>query len=721
MQRDGAKAFRNARRTGFLALAARGLVNFPMEACQLQDFMDADEKVWECVDLTKIDLSHNEIPWIPSDIVNITGLAYLKMCHNKLTNLPDELFKMTSLGYLDLSNNLLNSAMPVLLGKLSSLKELILSFNKISSLPDSIEQLINLEALYLDDNSLTTLPTTIGMEIALMNSKMGLGALQKLRVLNVQNNQLNAIPQSLSQLRSIATLDLSKNKLTSLDGCLKYTTALKFVDLRQNNLIKFPQLPEQGCCIDSLFLGCNQLESIDEVSLVRGQHYLTVLDLRDNKLTSLPDSTAQLYRLKTLDISNNDLSDLPPGLGYLKELNHLLVDGNSMRAIRRSIISSGCEALKKYLRTRGKPPAGVDALEEEMDEFAGEGVNMMGVNENVFREAAASGVLDFTGKLLRAVPEATWMLEPLVSNLSTLNLTKIGLSELPEQLGLCLQLHTLIAEENQLESLPQAIFQMPSLIHVRLRKNSLTEAAFGDNFTSRMKLKELDLRNNALCALPQNIYRLKALYTLLLSYNRISTLDNVPWIALSALSIVSISDNKLTSLGTIYEAPVLSSLSVENNNLQQIPAELGLCSKLKALYINGNPQRTVRISTVNKGTEAILDYLKNKLLPEEIEQILQNRQNNYLQALPPSPIKAAPVKNDKPKAQAPVPSTPEVASPQVTKDASNSSKIISELENTIANLESQLEAVGLSAAKRYALKKDLAKARAEKIRESRKA
>ncbi|OQR98592.1 hypothetical protein ACHHYP_08392 [Achlya hypogyna] len=710
------KAFRQARKTGFLSLPARGLTVFPDEACHLQDSMETDEKVWECVDLIKIDLSHNEIPSIPSAIAMVTGLLWLKLAQNKLEEFPPELFTITTLTFLDVSNNALRGAFPPQLGQLVQLKELILSGNKLTSLPDSLGQLVSLEALRVEDNLLATLPSTIG-------------TLQKLHVLMAQSNQLEAIPEGLGRLRAISSLDLSKNKLSSLDGCLKHTALLKFLDLRQNHLVKFPELPINECGLDQLFLGFNQLETLDETSLVRAQHHLTVLDLRDNKLTAVPDAIAQLYRLKTLDLSNNDLSDLPPGLGYLKGLNHILVDGNSMRywhllavalaimrrAIRRSILSSGCEALKKYLRTRGKPPVGVDVLEEETDEFALQVPSASGIDNYVFQEAAASGTLDLSSHRLSTVPHEIWAFEPLKSTLTSLTLSKTGLSALPEELGLCQQLHTLVAEDNQLEAVPIAVFRLPHLINLRLRKNSLTERAFDDAFHGRMKLKELDLRNNALSALPANLHQLSSLNTLLLSFNRLASLASVLWSKMAALSIVSIADNKLVDIGTIYEAPQLSSLSVENNNLQQIPPELGLCPKLKALYISGNPQRTVRISTVNKGTEEIMAYLKNKLLPEDIEAILQARNCAPDDQLPPSPVKAQPTMVPKPPAAAATHAATHAATPSSLAAAVPTSR----LDATIVALEDQLEDTGLSAAKRYALKKDLAKARAEKIRAAR--
>ena len=106
----------------------------------------------------------------------------------------------------------------------------------------------------------------------------------------------------------------------------------------------------------TVFLGYNKLTSISNESIEGVASCCCVLDVRDNQLTDLPTLVCQMVELKTLDVTNNTLSDLPAGLGYLPKLNRLLLEGNPFRRIRRSIISSGHEALKKFLRTRGAAP-----------------------------------------------------------------------------------------------------------------------------------------------------------------------------------------------------------------------------------------------------------------------------------------------------------------------------------------------------------------------------
>lgn len=54
-------------------------------------------------------------------------------------------------------------------------------------------------------------------------------------------------------------------------------------------------------------------------------------------------------------------------------------------------------------------------------------------------------------------------------------------------------------------------------------------------------------------------------------------------------------DTSRDPLGQFRRLEKLESLNLENNNITDIPLELGVCKHLKAVMINGNPQRTVKV------------------------------------------------------------------------------------------------------------------------------
>ena len=104
--------------------------------------------------------------------------------------------------------------------------------------------------------------------------------------------------------------------------------------------------------LKELLIGFNRIEQLTDEDVENTANQLKVLDLRDNKLHSLPDEIVNLQSLERLDVSNNELSTLPFALGTLPHIKSLMVDGNPMKSIRRDIIQRGTVGLLKYLRSR---------------------------------------------------------------------------------------------------------------------------------------------------------------------------------------------------------------------------------------------------------------------------------------------------------------------------------------------------------------------------------
>ncbi|KAG6961621.1 hypothetical protein JG688_00008988 [Phytophthora aleatoria] len=762
-----ARTLRIARQSGNLNLSSRDIRVFPDEVFRLYDELDEDEHSWECAVLKKLDLSYNEIAELPSQVETLKYLVTFKMRHNHLHQLPLALWSLETLTSLDLSNNELEGCLPEQLGKLDKLRELGLEGNKLTQLPESIGGLVHLEVLRVESNQLKALPSTVGR-------------LRNLKTLSAHSNQIVELPASFGSLAGLLTLDLKKNCLVTTGDAFLDLTSIKYIDLRQNKLEVFPTLPENNACLDQLFLGFNLLRDIPESVVLSVKESLTVLDVRDNKLQRLSDRIPQLYRLKTLDVTNNDLHDLPPGFGYLKYLDHLLVEGNPLRSIRRSIISAGTEPLKKYLRTRGRPPVGVDVMEEEVDEFTIRQRKMEQdepmaeepplEDEYLFRNAAASGNLQLVEMKLNQLPDQLHAAGKyrFGETLLQLNLSKNWLVELPAAIGDLTSLQTLTAEQCGLKSIHASIAMIPRLEHLRLSKNSLTTDAVNSMLVSGNRanvcfsLKELDLRNNVLTDIPQNLQYLQTMDTLLLSFNRIRALDGFPWLSMSQLSVLSIADNRLESCGTVYQVPKLTSLSLENNELRQIPAEFALCENLRAFYLAGNPQRGIRAHILNNGTEAVLKYLRNRLPPDVLPPTVgkgsqtlakdtdtspsaplsnQNNQSSVHQRSTPSPLESKRLRVDAPTspfkplevtpanpsselsalpyAKQPPPAPTQAAAPAPALSPTED-EVLAELSSKILTLEQQLDDFAISAAKRFALKKDLAMTRSQKIRHLRK-
>lgn len=108
---------------------------------------------------------------------------------------------------------------------------------------------------------------------------------------------------------------------------------------------------------------------------------------------------------------------------------------------------------------------------------------------------------------------------------------------------------------------------------------------------------------------------------------------------LKQIQEILVNDNQLVELdanGLQKIAGTLITLNVRNNNLQRLPPEICKCTLIKSLDVAGsyffihiifqrtktkifysclgNPFKLPRPATVAKGTQAILEYLKNQLV-----------------------------------------------------------------------------------------------------------
>ncbi|OQS04672.1 hypothetical protein THRCLA_03115 [Thraustotheca clavata] len=677
------RILRKSRQTGTLNLTSRELTHVPAEVLYPLKYLEADEKHWECVDLHKLDLSYNELHELPEAIQELAGLKWLKVKDNQLTRLPSTFGHLQQLVFLDLSGNRLSEAAEFIVN-LTQLRELCLSSNEITTLPSNIGQLEYLETLRVDKNQLSGLPASIGQA-------------KKLRVLAAQENQLTSLPESFAELSAMSTLDLSKNQLGDTLVVLDKMHQLQFVDLRNNHLTQFPSLPLVSQ-LDHLLLGNNKLTTIDEASFGRVVSTLTVLNIHNNQLSVLQANVMQQFqKLKTLDVSNNNLTDLPYVLGHLTTLNHIMVEGNPLRTIRFSVLTGGHQALKSFLRARGPAPSGpsmeFDEPEPEPRQSLMKQASKQQADESLIH-AFEAGTLDLSKKQLARVP--TIDVEHICSTLVHLNLSRNLLTELPASLGNLIALQTLTAEENMISKIHSNVGKLPRLQHLRLKRNRLNEesltAMFNGAVLQMSMIKELDLKNNSFVRVPAVVVELPVLDTLLLSYNRLTNLENIDWSRATKLSVCSFSDNKLTSLGTLYEAVHLTSLSIENNNL----LHLGALSAPSAVVPAAAP------APVAKSTSFRQNGPMRRTSPVRTENTSSFQRNVQLNQSSPT-YQPAKRKLEITPPPAPVATTvAAAAAPAVD---------IEQLMSKILQLEVQIDDCSLSNAKRYAIKKELAKLR----------
>jgi len=166
-----------------------------------------------------------------------------------------------------------------------------------------------------------------------------------------------------------------------------------------------------------------------------------------------------------------------------------------------------------------------------------------------------------------------------------LELSGLGLTTLPPEIGQLTALTRLDLNNNQLTSLPPEIGRLTALTELRLSRNQLTSLPEIVRLTALMVLR---LSGNQLTSLPPEIVRLTALMELHLDNNRLTSLP--PEIGqLTALTGLHLDDNRLTSLPPeIGQFTALTVLDLDNNQLTSLPPEIGQLTALRTLYLSGN-------------------------------------------------------------------------------------------------------------------------------------
>ncbi|MDP1586301.1 MAG: leucine-rich repeat domain-containing protein, partial [Prosthecobacter sp.] len=196
-----------------------------------------------------------------------------------------------------------------------------------------------------------------------------------------------------------------------------------------------------------------------------------------------------------------------------------------------------------------------------------------------------------------------------LSALKELRLFSNQLTGLPSEIGQLSTLTVLDLEDNQLTSLPPEIGQLSALTGLSLSNNhltnlppeigllaALTELSLDSNQLTSLPpeigqlsaLKQLDLYTNQLTSLPPEIGQLSALTVLNLSENPLTSLP-LEIVQLYALTVLWLHNIQLTSLPPeIVQLSALTKLSLSDNRLTILPSEIGDLKRLEFLILEGN-------------------------------------------------------------------------------------------------------------------------------------
>jgi len=570
-----AMKLKQARKTGVLNLSNLELQDIPNELWSIYEPSEEERNNYE--------FGSNEQWW------DQTELKKLYLSSNKLKSVSEKLGNFNSIQVLDLQDNELES-LPKELGLLQELEKLSLSHNKLTLLNLSFKVADNLHSIDAMHNMIEEIMPSFFV------------SLKNCRVLNLSHNNLKSLPTEIQNLLNLYNLNLMKNCLTSLPNEIVLLNNLKVLDVSNNLLESLPLDFSRLINIEQLYLTHNRLKylpdisgclNLKEVSLANNQltevpkglpKTISILKLSDNKIKKLGDEVLSVTKLERLDLTNNDLTQISPYISNMPNLKVLNLEGNPIKSIRRDIINRGSAAVLKYLQTR------IPASEEDKKEISG----TLPQSESNLKltkqhELSTSKKVLLSGKSVAEVEKELLQINDI--EIKEISLKKCRLSEIPQTLSnYGSSLTKLCLSNNLIKSFPSIMCNFEKLTHLDLCSNSLTDLC--PELINLQSLMEVNISSNRFTQVPKCLYEIKSLEHLVADSNQISYID----------------------VNGIKKLSLLATLSLRNNSINNVPPELGELENIKSLNIDGNLFRVPRQAILQKGTIAILEYLRSRIV-----------------------------------------------------------------------------------------------------------
>ncbi|KAI4875774.1 hypothetical protein NFI96_024286 [Prochilodus magdalenae] len=172
-------------------------------------------------------------------------------------------------------------------------------------------------------------------------------------ILDISCCELPEVPSSAFSICKVLhkkVFILHGNELRSLlpKGCNINTLAtIKVLDLHENKLTSLPDDIGQLSALQVLNAEHNQIKTLPES--IGDLRNLQTLNVKGNCLSELPSSVGCMSSLRTLDLSENNIRELPKELANARTLESLSLDACVMNYPPVSVCTAGTEEIQRYL------------------------------------------------------------------------------------------------------------------------------------------------------------------------------------------------------------------------------------------------------------------------------------------------------------------------------------------------------------------------------------
>ncbi|MGL1889819.1 MAG: leucine-rich repeat-containing serine/threonine-protein kinase [Reichenbachiella sp.] len=147
-----------------------------------------------------------------------------------------------------------------------------------------------------------------------------------LEILDLSDNELTELPDSIAQLKKLRIIFFQKNNFTAFPAILAACSALRMIGFKSNQIHTVPEnaFPPM---LRWLVLTDNRIKKLPKS--IGGCHLLQKCALAGNLIEELPAEMANCTNLELLRISANKLKSIPQWLFELPKLSWVAFGGNS--------------------------------------------------------------------------------------------------------------------------------------------------------------------------------------------------------------------------------------------------------------------------------------------------------------------------------------------------------------------------------------------------------
>ncbi|KAL5826841.1 hypothetical protein ACOSQ3_018680 [Xanthoceras sorbifolium] len=280
--------------------------------------------------------------------------------------------------------------------------------------------------------------------------------------------------------------------------------------------------------------------------------------------------------------------------------------------------------------------------------------SLQDVNEDVvkiLREAENGSCVErveLVDRQLRFLPEAFGKLQGIVSlnishnqlefipesisglqKLEVLNFSTNLLQSLPDSIGLLLNLKILNVSGNKLNALPESIAGCSSLVELDASFNNLVSLPTNIGY-GLLNLQRLLIHLNKIHWLPPSVCEMRSLRYLDVHFNELHGLPHAIG-RLTNLEVLNLGSNfsDLTELPeTMGDLIKLRELDLSNNQIRALPDTFFRLENLTKLNLDQNPLVIPPVEIVNKGLEAVEEFMKKRWL----DIVAKEQQKSLLEA-----------------------------------------------------------------------------------------